>query len=259
MIPEAIKRIYRSVRSCAPRLCYVSDSLIEWWRLSRKAKLTCQVITSHAVQETLEMMLENVDAFRLFQKRTEVIQLLTLLKRHPPHRICEIGGGCGGTLLLFSQFAPPDAKIVSIDMHYRFAQRRAFRHFARLNQRITCIRADSQKVETVARVKRILGGEPLDFLFIDGDHSYSGVSTDFCLYAQLVKPGGIIAFHDIIPDMKTRCGRATGNYVGDVPRFWSELRAQYGSLVEEFVEDPEQDGYGIGVLRWQGKPVAFSR
>jgi cephalosporin hydroxylase len=38
--------------------------------------------------------------------------------------------------------------------------------------------------------------ESIDFLFIDGDHSYQGVLTDWLLYAPLVRSGGIIAFHD---------------------------------------------------------------
>jgi cephalosporin hydroxylase len=37
----------------------------------------------------------------------------------------------------------------------------------------------------------------VDVLFIDGDHSYAGVLTDWLLYSPLVKSGGIVAFHDI--------------------------------------------------------------
>ena len=36
----------------------------------------------------------------------------------------------------------------------------------------------------------------LDFLFIDGNHSYESVLCDFLLYYPLVKQGGIIGFHD---------------------------------------------------------------
>jgi len=38
-----------------------------------------------------------------------------------------------------------------------------------------------------------------DFLFIDGDHTYEGVEGDFEMYSPLVRRGGIIAFHDIVP------------------------------------------------------------
>lgn len=36
----------------------------------------------------------------------------------------------------------------------------------------------------------------IDFLFIDGDHSYEGVKADFELYSKLLTDRGIIAIHD---------------------------------------------------------------
>lgn len=45
---------------------------------------------------------------------------------------------------------------------------------------------------------------PVDFLFIDGDHSREGALADFRRYAPLVRPGGIVAFHDVVglPDVR---------------------------------------------------------
>jgi predicted O-methyltransferase YrrM len=39
-------------------------------------------------------------------------------------------------------------------------------------------------------------GQPLDILFIDGDHSYEAVKRDL-LFAKLVKDGGLILLHDV--------------------------------------------------------------
>lgn len=39
-------------------------------------------------------------------------------------------------------------------------------------------------------------GGPIDFIFIDGDHSYEGVQTDWNLWSPLVEPGGVVALHD---------------------------------------------------------------
>lgn len=36
----------------------------------------------------------------------------------------------------------------------------------------------------------------IDFLFIDGDHSYEGVKIDFDLYSNILSDRGIIAIHD---------------------------------------------------------------
>lgn len=36
----------------------------------------------------------------------------------------------------------------------------------------------------------------LDLVFIDGDHSYEGVKSDWLLYEPLVRAGGLVLFHD---------------------------------------------------------------
>jgi len=41
--------------------------------------------------------------------------------------------------------------------------------------------------------------EPLDFVYIDGNHSYEYVKQDIANYYPLVKQGGIIGGHDYIP------------------------------------------------------------
>lgn len=71
------------------------------------------------------------------------------------------------------------------------------------------------------------------------------------MYAPLVRGGGIVAFHDIVPDFRMRYGTPTGSDVGQVPQFWSDLKSQL-SAYEEFIEDADQDGYGIGVVHWAG-------
>lgn len=40
----------------------------------------------------------------------------------------------------------------------------------------------------------------IDLLFIDGDHSYEGVKTDFELYSKLITDNGIIVIHDTDDD-----------------------------------------------------------
>ena len=86
-------------------------------------------------------------------------------------------------------------------------------------------------------VEKILNGRKVDFLFIDGDHTYEGVKKDFEMYASLVKQG-IIAFHDIAPGPK--------EYGGDVPDFWKEIKGNFP--YKEIVQDWNQGGYGIGII-----------
>ena len=81
-------------------------------------------------------------------------------------------------------------------------------------------------------------GDKVDFLFIDGDHSESGVTADFYDYKMLVREGGIIAFHDVIKSQPV-----PGNQVFN---FWETIKTQY--RYEEFIDDADQCGFGIGIL-----------
>lgn len=49
-------------------------------------------------------------------------------------------------------------------------------------------------------------GRNLGVLFIDGDHSYQAVLTDWLLYHNLVRPGGIVAFHDCATNIIEQSG-----------------------------------------------------
>jgi predicted O-methyltransferase YrrM len=41
--------------------------------------------------------------------------------------------------------------------------------------------------------------EGVDFIFIDGDHSYEGLKNDWLAWTPLVASGGIVALHDSVP------------------------------------------------------------
>ncbi len=86
--------------------------------------------------------------------------------------------------------------------------------------------------------KTAIGDEKLDFLFIDGDHSYEGVRNDYVMYSPFVRPGGIIAFHDVALHPPV-----TGS---EVHVFWNELKQ--GKTYREFIERGDQGWGGIGII-----------
>ncbi len=58
--------------------------------------------------------------------------------------------------------------------------------------KITLIEGNSQDKKVIKRLENL----ELDLLFIDGDHSYSGVKNDFNNYSPIVKSGGLIVVDD---------------------------------------------------------------
>ena len=179
----------------------------------------------------------------------EINILLNILRPISPNNILEIGTARGGSLLLWTRIASEDATIISIDLPggsfgggYPLLRKLVYSNFGKSEQKIILIRGNSHDSKTLEKVKCILQGSKLDFLFIDGDHSYEGVKKDFEMYSPLVRKGGIIAFHDIVPH-----DRVHDPYgVVGVHRFWNEIKHSYKYL--EIVKDWGQGWAGIGVL-----------
>jgi predicted O-methyltransferase YrrM len=180
------------------------------------------------------------------QKLEELVPALERIAELTPRRVCEIGTSAGGTLYLLTRVSAPDALIVSIDLAIPPPTAALRERFARPGQRLVSIAGDSHSAETARELERLLRGEQLDALFIDGDHTYDGVRADFERYAPLVRSGGIVALHDVNEDFRTSRGVDSPSISGDVPRFWRELQERHRT--EELVADPEQDGYGIGLV-----------
>lgn len=243
---EVIQKVKNFVYEIAPKQVNIYRN----YRKLKKEVINLQQKSSGSKDLSMKVKaVTNSKLFRSEQKSSEIFCFLEYIKSIKPRFICEIGSSRGGTLFLFCQISQPNSHIYSIDIIYPIERRLIYRRFQKKNQKISCIQADSQKEKTVSILKKMLGDSSIDILFIDGDHSFDGVMSDFKMYSPLVRKGGIIAFHDIVPDYKMRYGITSNSKVGDVPLFWSQLKQQHLNYVE-FIEDPTQDGMGIGVLNW---------
>ncbi len=183
---------------------------------------------------------------RPLQSRVELEGLLAEVARLGPSTVVEIGTASGGTLFMLTRAASADATLVSIDLPggafgggYLSWRAPLYRSFAKPGQRVHLLRRDSHDPSTVEALRGILGGRKVDFLFIDGDHTYEGVKKDFEMYRTLVRPGGMVGFHDIVPH-----SAASGC---EVDRFWNEIRGAFDSV--EFVENRRAQFGGIGLIR----------
>lgn len=76
--------------------------------------------------------------------------------------------------------------------------------------------------------------EPYDFLFIDGDHSFEGVTKDWEMYRPLVHKGGIVVFHDA-------CYHADKTEEVDI--LWNQLKNKYPYV--EIKSGEKSTGMGI--------------
>ena len=180
------------------------------------------------------------------QKDKEIIRLSKLVLQKKPKIILEIGTKKGGTLFLWSRLMRADL-IISIDLYrgpygggYSPKKKKFYKAFmANRNGKMVLIQGDSHDKKIINKINKILSGRKIDFLFIDGDHSYNGVESDYYNYQPFVSTGGLIAFHDIVenPSQPTI----------EVPRFWKKIRNNFE--YEEIIEEKDKQSMGIGVIQ----------
>lgn len=220
--------------------CYFSQLVRTGWRLVRRPRPPNR--PELAVQESFE---SSGGLFRPGQMREEISALARHVQALSPHVIVEIGTSNGGTFFIWCAIAEPTATLISLDLPggihgggYPAWKQLLYHSFGKPDQKTHFIRANSHEQASLNQLRQLLEGQMIDFLFIDGDHTYEGVKQDFHMYAPLVRPGGIIALHDIAahpPEL--HC---------EVDRFWSEIRVKWST--EEFINDPAQGSCGIGMI-----------
>lgn len=187
------------------------------------------------------------NSIRPMQSQFEIGALYQAVLERKPKVVVEIGTCHGGTLYLWCQAADAEATIISIDLPegefgggYPACRAQFYRSFATGSQQIHLLRADSHSPDTSGEVQKLLAGGTIDFLFIDGDHTYAGVKQDFELYSRLLSKDGLIALHDIAP-------RPDEPRI-EVWKFWSELKQRAPGATEWLDKSPNGRCIGIGLL-----------
>jgi predicted O-methyltransferase YrrM len=204
-------------------------------RLPLAAGLAREAIRDPA---TFRVAVTAIRRHHALQKPLELIEYLRFIRARRVERVLEIGALWGGMVFAHAAIASPSAHLIAIDKFPREsadAMTARVRAVVRPSQRVTCLWQDSHDPATIVAVREALDG-PLDLLFLDGDHSADGIARDFALYEPLVRPGGLIAIHDI--DARTN---------DDVPAFWRATRDRY-EHVEIIDRRHAPQGLGVGIL-----------
>jgi predicted O-methyltransferase YrrM len=257
-VASRLQKTFRTVVDEGPRVAlvraarrgrFVVDVAVATWKLRSEAKRL------RSLDESLDYAFGfSADAVTIApaQIRSEIEALLMLLKAEPPQNVLEIGTARGGTLFLLSRVASADARLASIDLPgggfgggYDRVWVPLLKAIPRERQSLKLLRADSHDSKTLDEARRWFEGKPIDCLLIDGDHHFEGVRRDFLMYGPLVRPGGVIAIHDVVPGREDR--------VGGVPKFWDLVKNVFET--RELVDDWAQGGFGIGVVQLPAQRV----
>jgi len=135
---------------------------------------------------------ERKNGLYFVQDVEEFAWLIEKVLKLNPKIIIEIGVESGGTLKIWKDLIQNDGVVIGIDLQNKINQF----DYKSCKKEVHLVEGCSYDKKTVDRVYEILNGRLPDFVFIDGEHTNFAAQKDMDNYGYLVKPRGIVGFHD---------------------------------------------------------------
>ena len=115
-------------------------------------------------------------------------------------RLVEIGVWHGINTRRLKAVMAPDGILYAVDPFPKgrlgFSVQRYIAYHEVARERNGSVRWIRDTGESAGRAYAAAGGDQIDFIFIDGDHTYQGLQNDWETWSLLVGLGGIVALHD---------------------------------------------------------------
>lgn len=159
--------------------------------------------------------------------------------------LMEIGSRHGRSLIRLAEAAMPTLqRVIVVDLpgslwgadNSEHALKECAKHLRARGITVDLYLMSSHSREAHALSMRERGN--VDFLFINGDHSYKGATNDYLWFGPCVKSGGAVAFHDVCatPELHSQ-----GVPVG-VPQLWDEIKTPTDTTIHT-----AGSKFGIGI------------
>lgn len=199
------------------------------------------------------------DTYGLLHQHQEMPETLEFLAPKNLKGFIEVGSAHGASFHCWGAVIPEGVKI-SVDLNYGFgigpesneewqmvcdgvdvepvSEQKYDTVYRRNNNwrnyfdNVVIVEGNSLAKETVQKVKNVLGGTTVDWIFIDGFHDFKSMSTDFNNYNQFLSDTGYIGFHDIWQSDSTT-------------KFWNLVKSKFNNVIEI------KHGTGIGIISAQ--------
>ncbi len=118
-------------------------------------------------------------------------------------KLVEIGVSHGVNAKIFRSVMKEDGVYIAVDPYIRFffgirgygwARRIAHAEVNKVKRgSVVWVEDLGENAAHLPTIRHLL---PIDFVFVDGDHSYEGLKGDWKAWSTNIVPGGIIALHD---------------------------------------------------------------
>lgn len=177
---------------------------------------------------------EKSGGLRLQQVPEEYAGVLFEIKSLNPKSYLEIGIGNGGSWMTCSYFLKNTLeKSNAVDnLSYYQSINQKMEEIKFVEDFLKSIIKDVSFFNSDSKIFLDSHFEKYDVIFIDGDHGYEGVKSDFIKCLKNINPGGVMIFHDIVS-------------VGapGVVKFWEEIKNEYKN--KEFIHS---NTCGMGLI-----------
>lgn len=165
----------------------------------------------------------------------DMYEFIQFLRHRARGTIVEIGvrGGVSTAALLLGLESDPAGHLCSIDIDAKCGE--LFEH-----PQWTFIHADSWDIgKAFSQLPRAI-----DILLIDGDHTAPTVDSDLDNYSRLVRKGGMILMHDIVPPPNVTPQIIAGGWGTE------DVRSAYHRFIREtgYTHFELPGKYGMGVI-----------
>lgn len=173
----------------------------------------------------------------------EIKLVKEIFERQPSRAVyLEIGVSRGGSLECFGRCMELGATLIGVDHKAPgVILKMTCADLRRQGYGVQLINGDSSKASTIAAVKDVLAGRPIDVLFIDGNHLLAGAAQDAANYIPLVRAGGVFCFHDCTPTIALDMGQRGIRDCQGIQAVWRD--ACFGRRAMLIAENA---GYGLG-------------
>ena len=147
----------------------------------------------------------------------DIVLLVLVAKAIGAKRVFEIGSFRGRTSLNLARNLAPDARIFALDLDEGEAREMGLRNRLLAGSGIevdlpdedptgACIEGGAVEEKLRQKVTQLRGNSlrfdfapyrgSIDFVFVDGGHTYEVVASDTANALEMVRPGGVVAWHD---------------------------------------------------------------
>ena len=153
-----------------------------------------------------------------------------LVRALKPERVVEIGSARGASTCYIAQALRENGagRLRAIDPHVKteWNDEHSVDSYDQLVGNLRALRLEAY-VEVIREFSHDVAPrwkDPIDLLFIDGDHSFEGVERDWKLFSPFVREFGFIVFHDTLWDRRPDPRWAREDM--GVPSFVDQLRRE---------------------------------